>query len=85
MGLCLLFLCSFSGGVILSCHYHEFFDVIVQFQSIDLFGLGMNESPFLRMFRCVLVMVGSVASNTISLSLFVFTLDLYGSIKDSLK
>ena len=46
----------------------------------------MNESPFLRMFRCVLVMVGSFASNTISLSsLFLFSFDLlYGSIKDSL-
>ena len=52
---------------------------------MNVFGFGMNESPFLRMFRCVLVMVGSVASNTISLSLFLFSFDLlYGSIKDSL-
>ena len=30
---------------------------------LNVFGFGMNEIPFLRMFRCVLVLVGSVASN----------------------
>ena len=35
---------------------------------MNVFGLGMNESAFLRMFRCVLVMVASVAINTISIS-----------------
>ena len=53
--------------------------------ALNVFGFGMSESPFLRRFRCVLVMVGSFASNTISLSsLLLFSFDLYGSIKDSL-
>ena len=42
----------------------------------------MNENPFFRIFSCVLVMVGSVASSLSSL--FVLTSDLYSSMRDSL-
>ena len=45
---------------------------------LNFFGFGMNKTPLLT----VVVMDGSVASNTISLfSLFLFTLHLYDSIK----